>query len=82
MTSENAKKIVDFLDFLNNWPSGHAFVFKVKDKEDFGSVVTIHCSKFAYQHQLNALMAVLDEMTGIMIIYRVNDEGKLAWRLW
>lgn len=82
MTNENAKKIVDFLDFLNSWPSSHTFIIKVEEEDIFGIVVTVHCSKFAYQHQLNALMAILDEMTGIMTIYRVNDEGKLAWRLW
>ena len=82
MITENAQAIVNFLDFLNSWPSSHAFVIKVEDDVDRGTIVTVYCDKMAYRHQLNALMAILDEMTGIVTIYKVNEYGQLSWQLW
>lgn len=82
MITENAQAIVNFLDFLSSGLSENPFEVRIIDDEDFGTMLKVRSKERAYYHELNALMAVIDNMTPIVTIQKVNEDGKLSWNLW
>ena len=82
MITENAQAIVNFLDFLRSGLARNPFEVEIIDDEDFGTLLKVRSNECAYRHELNALMAVIDNMTPLVTIQKVNEDGKLSWNLW
>lgn len=82
MTTEQARKIADFVEFLNEWVPASRIVVTMQEDETLGTILHVYFQDFFYRNQLNVFMASLDAMTGIVANQRVSKDGDIYWRLW
>ena len=82
MTTENANKIVDFLQFLNGFTASTPMDIEIEERDCLGTVLLVHTDNSVYRNQLNVLMSILDTITTTVAIQVISNKGKLVWKLW
>lgn len=70
------------MEFLNNGRERNPFECQIVERFGQDYAIYVKCGNYAFAHEVNALVMVLDGCQNIACNQEMDDDNSVIWHLW